>query len=391
MSDSNSPDHPSRADAFLSVRDHRYDRQDITPQRLVDGNAGGASDPCVRTGNSPFEGLVRKYELSLIYVASPSAHCCFCHREELIPDSAMQCPGGVIAPKGLARIEKAVVHAGELKTLGRADADPMLSSNRKLAQWLSARAEAGIEQIRIGTRALAFLPDRFDAELMSMLDRFHAIYPRVQLRFMMHFDHPAEFLVTDAAGAYVDDPRGGFVCVHRIEDALAELRDRDWIGIDNQALIVEGINRDTDTLRIMQRELRRRGVQTHYFLCGRDIVGRKASEEPFGEAWRTLEESQKGLFGLQRHAHVSITHYRGKTEVVAVTSRPIREVPWSGTGAVIFKMLSRAKRVPDQGKAVIAGCNSRGIWAGADSVIDGELGPAHKDIALELEGQGQVA
>ncbi len=34
---------------------------------------------------SPVEGLIHKYELGLIYVASTcSAHCRFCYREELI-------------------------------------------------------------------------------------------------------------------------------------------------------------------------------------------------------------------------------------------------------------------------------------------------------------------
>ncbi len=45
----------------------------------------GAPDPGNQMDYNPVEGLIHKYELGLIYVASTcSAHCRFCYREELI-------------------------------------------------------------------------------------------------------------------------------------------------------------------------------------------------------------------------------------------------------------------------------------------------------------------
>ena len=51
--------------------------------------------------------------------------------------------------------------------------DPMVLSNAKIAGWLAALAEAGIESIRIGTKEMAFYPKRFDDAFFAMLDRFH--------------------------------------------------------------------------------------------------------------------------------------------------------------------------------------------------------------------------
>jgi len=68
--------------------------------------------------------------------------------------------------------------------------DPMVLSNVNLGSWLSALAEAGIEQVRIGTKELAFFPQRFDATFFDMLDRFHETFPGVALRMMVHFNHP---------------------------------------------------------------------------------------------------------------------------------------------------------------------------------------------------------
>ena len=69
----------------------------------------GASDPGKQMDYSPVEGLIHKYELGLIYVASTcSAHCRFCYREELIAKKEVERPDGSIAPKGLAQIKELV-------------------------------------------------------------------------------------------------------------------------------------------------------------------------------------------------------------------------------------------------------------------------------------------
>ena len=69
----------------------------------------GASDPGKQMDYSPVEGLIHKYELGLIYVASTcSAHCRFCYREELIAKKEVERPDGTVAPKGLAQIGEMV-------------------------------------------------------------------------------------------------------------------------------------------------------------------------------------------------------------------------------------------------------------------------------------------
>ena len=69
----------------------------------------GAPDPGKQTDYSPVEGVVHKYEIALIYVASTcSAHCRFCYREELIARKDVKRSDGTIALKGLARIPEAV-------------------------------------------------------------------------------------------------------------------------------------------------------------------------------------------------------------------------------------------------------------------------------------------
>lgn len=397
----------------VKVTRHYFEqaRHSIPLQRLVKANPDetldleGAPDPGRQMDYSPVEGLIHKYELGLIYVASTcSAHCRFCYREELIAKKEIERADGTVASKGLAQIHELVPYILEhnrvvaanggihpetgrekLREILMSGGDPMVLANSKIAAWLAALAEAGIEQIRIGTKEMAFFPDRFDDTFFDMLDKFHATYPGVTLRLMVHFNHPDEFLKKDRKGGYLDDPDGGLQWLDNTRKAILRFGERNWINVDNQAPIINGINNDPDALRIMQREMKRNRVENHYFFCGRDIVGHRAFNVPIEEAWRVLNESQKGLSGVEAHARLSITHYKGKTEVVAVTNDPLPGVPGGENGLVIFKLLRSVADAPEKGKVAIAGRNPDAIWFSGytDRVIFDELGLFDEYIAAE--------
>ncbi len=342
----------------------------------------GAADPGKQMSYSPVEGLIHKYELGLIYVAiTCSAHCRFCYREELIARKKVEQADGSVAPKKLAKIgdlveyittHNAEVAAGngrhpqtgreKLREILMSGGDPMVLSNKKIGAWWAALAEAGIESIRLGTKESAFYPQRFDANFFDMADKFHAAYPGTKIRMVIHFDHPDEFLLKDEDGSYIPDPVGGLLWHPDTKHAVSELGKRNWMTVDNQAPIINGINNDPDALRIMQRELRQNKVENHYFFCGRDIIGHRAFNVPIEEAWRILNESQKGLSGIEAHARLSITHYKGKTEVVAVTDKPLAGVPGTENGFVILKLHRSAEDAPEKGLITIVGRNPEAIW-----------------------------
>ena len=238
----------------------------------------------------------------------------------------------------------------------------MVLANSKIAAWLSALAEAGIESIRIGTKEMAFFPQRFDESFLTMLDRFHETYPQVGLRFMVHFNHPDEFLAKDEEGNYIPDSSGILQWNPDSDKAMKGLVSRGWISVENQSPIIKDVNDDSDALRIMQRALKRVGADNHYFFCGRDIVAHRAFNVPIETAWDILNESQKGLSGVETHAKLSITHYLGKTEVSAVTNEPIPGLPGSENGVVILKLLRNAAGAPLRGKVCIVGRNPEAIW-----------------------------
>jgi len=357
-------------------------------QRIVKGNPAetndleGSEDPGNQMDYSPVEGLLHKYEMGLMYVVSTcSAHCRFCYREELIARKDIERQDGTVAKKGLAKIEDIIpyirahndivernggVHPEsgreKLREILLSGGDPMVLNNSKIAAWLAALAEAGVESIRIGTKEMAFFPKRFDQSFLTMLDRFHETYPQVGLHMMVHFNHPDEFLLRDEEGNFVEDAQGLKQWVPDTGTAMRGLVSRGWLTVENQSPIIRGVNDDSDKLRIMQRELKRAGAENHYFFCGRDIVAYKAFNVPIERAWNILNDSQKGLSGIENHARLSITHYKGKTEVNAVTNEGIPGLAGSENGVVIFKILRNAGAAPDRGKVCIVGRNPDAVW-----------------------------
>ena len=359
-------------------------------------NLAGSEDPGHQMDFAPVEGLLHKYEMGLLYVVSTcSAHCRFCYREELISQKEVERQDGTVAKKGLAKIKEVTdyvrahneivaANGGVHPQTGReklrevllSGGDPMVLPNRKIGAWMAALAEAGVESIRLGTKEMSFHPKRFDAAFLAMLDNFHEAYPDVGFRLMIHFNHPDEFLLKAPGGEYLTNPNGSLKWHDDTRQAMDAIVSRGWLNVENQAPIIKGINDDPDALRVMQRALYRVGVGNHYFFCGRDIVAYRAFNVPIETAWNILNTSRKGLSGVETHARLSITHYKGKTEVAAVTNEPIPGVPGTENGVLIFKILRNALDAPDRGKVCIVGRNPDAIWFDdyEDRVIYDEAG-----------------
>ena len=388
----------------VKITRHYFDMARNSPalQTLVKGspdetlNLDGEEDPASQLNYSPVEGILHKYEMALLYVISTcSAHCRFCYREELIGRKDIERADGTVKKKGLAQVAEvteyirthnAAVKANggrhpetgrpKLREILLSGGDPMVLPNSKLAGWFTALAEAGAEVIRVGTKELAFHPDRFDDAFLSMIDRFHEVYPDVALRLMVHFNHPDELLAKDADGSYIQGDHGHYQWIPSTRRAVDAVVSRGWICVENQSPIIRGVNDDADALRILQRTLKAAGIENHYFFGGRNIVAYKAFNVPIETAWHILNESQKGLSGVESHARLTCVHFKGKTEVSAITQEPIPGLPGAEDGVVVFKVLRSPAGASDRGKVAIVGRNPEALWFDdyTDRVIIDEAG-----------------
>ena len=310
----------------------------------------GEADPSNQLSYSPVPGLLHKYELVLLYSAMTcSAHCRYCYRLDLFSGKTGK---GLVKPEAAAnyvreynaevRAGKKVDNAGNQRFPIReallSGGDPMVLSNKKLFEYMSTLADAGIRIIRIGTKELAFFPARFDANFFDMLDKFHAKFPRTSLAFMVHFTHPDELLQKDAQGNYIEEHNGRFQWIEQVEEAVKQLGRRDFVSMENQTPIIFQVNDDSDALRLMQKELRSRKIRNHYYFQCREIEGHRAFAVPVETTWAIHNDSQRGLSGIEKSRFAMSTEW-GKLEVVSVIDAPDLDVIAKGYSAQKPKML----------------------------------------------------
>jgi lysine 2,3-aminomutase len=126
--------------------------------------------------------------------------------------------------------------------------DPLMYSDSKLEQIISRlRRIPHVEIIRIGSRFPVVLPQRITPELCAMLEQYHPIWLNT------HFNHPKEIT-----------PEAAQAC-----DRLL----RHGIVVQNQSVLLKGINDDLPTMRALLTGLLKIRVRPYYLYHCDNAVG----------------------------------------------------------------------------------------------------------------------
>jgi len=342
------------------------------PEEMDD--LAGEADPSNQLKYSPTPGLLHKYELILLYVVRAcSSWCRYCYRSDFLTGKTEKDTASIHEIMDYVIRHNEAVARGEITEKPNireallSGGDPMVLSNRNLFDYLNGLAEAGLDIIRIGTKEMAFFPERFDANFFAMLDLFHELHPQVLIAFMVHFTHPDEFLRMGEAGDYVRDEQGRLLRNPLVERAAKALRSRPFVTLENQTPIIDSVNDDADTLRLMQQELKRMGVNNHYYFQCREIEGHRAFAVPVETAWKLHADSQHGLSGIER-SRFALSTEAGKMELVSVIEGDERLSHLPGPlgeamadGIVVFR-LHRTPHSDRQSDIVIARRNPDALW-----------------------------
>ncbi len=131
----------------------------------------------------------------------------------------------------------------EIRDVILSGGDPFILATEKLELIIKRlRDMVHVEIIRIGTRCPVVLPQRIDDELVSMLKKYRPIWLNT------HFNHPNEIT-----------PESAMAC-DRILCA--------GIPVNNQTVLLKGINDDAATMTSLCQGLLRMGVRPYYlFQC----------------------------------------------------------------------------------------------------------------------------
>jgi KamA family protein len=237
--------------------------------------------------DEPLPGVQHKYpETVLVFPKQGQtchAYCTYCFRWAQFvgePDLKM-------ATDDMARVAAYLRAHREVTSVLITGGDPMIMGAGVLRQYieplLDPRLEH-IESIRIGTKSLAYWPQRFvtDPDADDTLRLFEQVGATGKtLALMAHFSHPRELepdLVTDA--------------VRRIRSSGAIIR--------TQAPLIRTINDDADTWRRMWRTHLRMGMVPYYMFVERDTGPQGYFAVQLARAAEIFRDAYSSVSGLCR-------------------------------------------------------------------------------------------
>ncbi len=237
--------------------------------------------------DEPLPGVQHKYpETVLVFPKQGQtchAYCTYCFRWAQFVDE----PDLKMATDEMTRVVDYLLVHPEVSSVLLTGGDPMIMGSVVLRRYveplLDPRLEH-IESIRIGTKSLAYWPQRFvtDPDADDTLRLFEEVAAAGKtVAVMAHFSHPRE-LETDLAAE----------AVRRIRASGALIR--------TQAPLIATINDDPATWITMWRRQTRMGMVPYYMFVERDTGPQGYFAVPLARGHEIFREAYRNVSGLSR-------------------------------------------------------------------------------------------
>ena len=238
-------------------------------------------------GDEPLPGVQHKYpETVLVFPKQAQtchAYCTYCFRWAQFVDE----PDLKMATADTARIVEYLRRHREVTSVLITGGDPMIMGADVLRRYVEPLLDEGldhIESVRIGSKSLAYWPQRFvtDPDADDTLRLFGKVVASGRgLAFMAHFSHPRELespLVAEA--------------VRRIRSTGAVIR--------TQAPLIRSINDNPATWAAMWGTQVRMGMVPYYMFVERDTGPQDYFAVPLAAGYRIFRDAYRGVSGLSR-------------------------------------------------------------------------------------------
>ncbi|NOK03853.1 MULTISPECIES: KamA family radical SAM protein [Myxococcus] len=238
-----------------------------------------------QANEEPVPGLQHKYKETVLIFPKQGqtchAYCTYCFRwAQFVGDADLKFASREIEP--LVNYIRAHPEVTNVLFTG---GDPMIMTEAVLAKYIEPLLDIEhLEAIRIGTKALAYWPQRFvtDSDADDILRLFEKVVASGKsLAFMAHFSHPNEMVPEIVQEA-----------VRRIRGTGAVIR--------TQAPLIRTINDTPDTWESMWRTHLRHGMVPYYMFVERDTGPQDYFAVPLAEAYDIFRNAFQSVSGLAR-------------------------------------------------------------------------------------------
>ena len=226
-------------------------------------------DPLEEEKYMPVPGLIKRYPDRAVYTATLNcaSRCRHCTRRWQIIKGACSdwretLPAVLEYLKKEPKVEEIIISGG----------DPLTLPDDEIIEIISSFKKQGVKILRLGTRMPVTCPMRITDELCQKMKAFSPIW------IQTHFNHPKE--VTAEA-----------------KEALSKLADSGF-PINNQTVLLKGVNDDADTLEKLFRLLIQNRVRPYYLFQCDKIPGTEHFWTPLETGLMIMKELRERLSGI---------------------------------------------------------------------------------------------
>ncbi|MEV4182338.1 KamA family radical SAM protein [Streptosporangium canum] len=238
-----------------------------------------------RIGDDPMPGMQHKYPETLLFFPKQGqtchAYCTYCFRwAQFIGEPDLK-----FASDDVENLVGYLKKHPQVTSVLFTGGDPMIMSAPVLRRYLEPLLELEqLESIRIGTKSLAYWPQRFvsDPDADDTLRLFASVVDAGKnLAFMAHFSHPREMESPVAEAAVAGILATGAV-------------------IRTQAPLIRTINDDPATWSSMWRRQLTMGMVPYYMFVERDTGPQDYFAVPLARAYEIFRDAYASVSGLCR-------------------------------------------------------------------------------------------
>ncbi len=324
--------HPMRITQYYMSLIDKYDPNDPIRRMTVPSeeelNLLGSYDTSGERENTMMPGLQHKYAQTALILATNrcATYCRYCFRKRLV---------GLPTEEILQRFNDAVKYIEnheEINNVLISGGDPFVLSTGVIKEFLEKLSTIShLDFIRFGTRVPVTFPDRIleDDDLLTVLENNSQESRRIYV--VTQFNHPREI-------------------TQKATDAVSRLI-RSGVILDNQTVLLKGVNDDPETLAELQNKLVSIGVNPYYVFQCRPVKRVKNNfQVPLYKGYEIVDRAKKKLNGHSKRFKYIMSHQTGKIEIVGVMEDNI------------YLKYHQARATEDLGKFFKRKINKTGGW-----------------------------
>lgn len=262
-----------------------------------EASLGGSYDTSGEAHNTVLPGLQHKYAQTALMLSTNQCamYCRHCFRKRLVGTSEDE------ILRNFGKVHSYITEHKEINNVLVSGGDALLNDNLYLENILSMLS--GIEHldaIRICSRTPVVWPERITGD-PALLDLFERYNQKKQLVLATQFNHPRE--LTEAS-------RQSIRAIQRI-----------GMPILNQAVLLKGVNDDSNILGTLLRQLVASGVMPYYIFQCRPVAGVKNHfQVPIRQAYQIIEEAKAMQTGIGKAFRYCMSHVTGKIEILGIAN-----------------------------------------------------------------------